>query len=191
MKRIMIDLDDTICTGGYLEILNEYFNTSYTYNDLNDYYVETLVPDGQLDEYLDYFYSPGVDVYKYVKVIDHAIEVIEKLSKKYDIYICSAYVDRRRPLTSGIMASLKHNWILKNLPFIDPKKIILTGSKELIECEIKIDDKFANLKGYGDTKLLLDAYHNQEYGEDKLKERNVIRVKDWLEIEKILLDEDE
>ena len=34
MKKIMIDLDDTICTGGYLEVLNEYLGTNYTYDDL-------------------------------------------------------------------------------------------------------------------------------------------------------------
>ena len=120
-------------------------------------------------------------------MLDDAIEVIEKLSKVYDVYICSAYVDRRRPLESGVMAASKHNWICKNLPFIDPRKIILTGSKDVIECDIKIDDKFSNLKGYGEVKLLLDAYHNRSYSDKELKERGVIRVKDWKEIEKILL----
>ena len=130
-KKIMIDLDDTICGDGYLKVLNDYFNTNYTYDDLNgEYYVESLVPDGRLEEYLDYFYS--IDSYENVESIPGAIEVIEKLSKVYDVYICSAYVDRRRPLESGVMASLKHTWICKNLPFIDPRKIILTGSKDVI-----------------------------------------------------------
>ncbi len=189
MKKIMIDLDDTICQGGYLEILNDYFNTNYTYDDLDDYYVESLVPDGKLDEYLDYFYSGKVNVYDYSKPLPDAIEVIEKLSKVYDIYICSAYVDRRRVRGSGVMALFKHDWIIRNLPFIDPKKIILTGSKELVSCDIKIDDKFSNLKGCSDIKLLLDAYHNRDYDDDKLKSRNVRRVKSWREIEDILLDE--
>ena len=185
MKKLMIDLDDTICTDGYLKVLNEYFNTNYTYEDLDDYYVESLVPDGRLDEYLDYFYT--VNVYDYVDVVPNAIEVIERLSKKYDIYICSAYVDRRRPKLSGVAATLKHNWIIDNLPFIDPKKIIFTGTKDVILCDIKIDDKYSNLKGYGDVKLLLDAYHNKDYDEEKLKANGIRRVKDWKEIEKILL----
>ena len=58
----------------------------------------------------------------------------------------------------------------------------------MIACDIKIDDKYSNLKGYGDVKLLLDAYHNRNYDEEKLKERGIRRVKDWKEIEKILLD---
>lgn len=189
MKKVMIDLDDTICTGGYLEALNEYLNTNYTYDDVKDYYVESILPEDQLEEYLDYFYK-YINVYDYVKVIPHAIEVIEKLAKKYDVYICSAYVDMRRPYESGRVATLKHQWISKNLPFIHPRKIIFTGSKDLIECEIKIDDKFSNLKGYGEIKLLLDTYHNQKYDEEDLKARNVRRVKDWLDIEKILLNEE-
>ncbi len=189
MKKVMIDLDDTICTGGYLEVLNEYLDTNYTYDDLEDYYVESLIPEDRREEYLDYFYK-YVDVYKYVKVIPNAIEVIEKLTKKYDVYICSAYVDMRRVYESGKVATLKHQWINKNLPFIHPRKIIFTGSKDLIECDIKIDDKFSNLKGYGETKLLLDTYHNQKYSDFELKERGVRRVKDWLEIEKILLNDD-
>ena len=185
-KKIMIDLDDTICKDGYLKVLNDYFNTNYTYEDLNgEYYVESLVPEGRLDEYLDYFYSNNV--YESVEVLPNAIEVIKKLSEVYDVYICSAYVDRRRPLESGVMATSKHNWICKNLPFINPRKIILTGSKDVIECDIKIDDKFSNLKGYGEVKLLLDAYHNRSYDDLTLKERGVVRVKDWKEIEKILL----
>lgn len=189
MKKIMIDLDDTICTGGYLEVLNEYLGTNYTYDDLEDYYVESILKEDKLEEYLDHFYK-YINVYDYVTIIPHAIEVIEKLTKKYDVYICSAYVDMRRPVESGRMATLKHQWISKNLPFIHPRKIILTGSKNLIECDIKIDDKFSNLKGYGETKLLLDTYHNQKYTEADLKERNVRRVKDWLEIEQLLLNEE-
>ena len=186
MKKLMIDLDDTICCDGYLKVLNDYFNTDYTYDDLNgDYYVESLVPDGRLDEYLDYFYS--INVYENVEVMPGALEVIEKLSKVYDVYICSAYVDRRRPEASGVMANFKHNWICNNLPFIDPKKIILTGSKDIIDCDIKIDDKFSKLKGHGEIKLLLDAYHNRGYDDKKLSERGVVRVKDWKEIENILL----
>ena len=29
MRKIMIDLDDTIVEGGYLEVLNEYLGTNY------------------------------------------------------------------------------------------------------------------------------------------------------------------
>ena len=86
MKKILIDIDDTITEGGYLDVLNEYLGTSYTYNDVEDYFVESLLPEGMLDDYLDYFYKK-INVYNYVKIKENAIEVIKKLNEKYEIFI--------------------------------------------------------------------------------------------------------
>lgn len=182
----MIDLDDTIVEGGYLEVLNEYLGTNYTYEDTTDYFVESLLPEGKLDEYLEYFYS-HVNVYNYATIKPKAIEVIEKLSKQYEIYICSAYLDKRVPEKSGVVTNTKHMWLIKNLPFLDPKNFIFTSRKDLINCDIKIDDKVGNLKGLGEVKLLMDSYHNQKYSEEELKEKGIKRVYSWEEVESILL----
>ena len=186
MKKIMIDLDDTIVEGGYLDVLNEYMGTSYTYDDTTDYFVESLLPEDRLDEYLDYFYS-NINVYDYTKIKPRAIEVIENLSKKYEIYIVSAYLDKRRPEKSGVVTNNKHMWLIKNLPFLDPKNFIFTSRKDLVDCDIKIDDKVGNLKGHGKLKLLMDGYHNKKYTDKELSKRNIIRVSSWTDIEKILL----
>ena len=47
----MIDLDDTIVEGGYLDVLNEYMGTNYTYSDTTEYFVESLLPEDRVDEY--------------------------------------------------------------------------------------------------------------------------------------------
>ena len=78
-------------------------------------------------------------------------------------------------------------WLLKNLPFLDPKNFIFTSRKDLIDCDIKIDDKVGNLKGLGKLKLLMDGYHNRKYSDLELKKRGIRRVYSWDEIEKILL----
>ncbi len=186
MKKVMIDLDDTIVEGGYLEVLNEYLGTNYTYDDTEDYFVESLLPDGMLDDYLEYFYT-HVNVYDYAHIKPHAIEVIEKLSQKYEVYICSAYLDKRVPEKSGVVTNTKHMWLIKNLPFLNPKNFIFTSRKDLIDCDIKIDDKVGNLKGLGEVKLLMSGYHNKKYTDEELKEKNIIRVHSWDEIAKILL----
>ncbi len=186
MKKIMIDLDETICSPSYLEEVNKYMHTNYQYEDISTYFVEDIIPEEEREKFLDYFYQ-NVNVYDHAVILPHAIEVIEELSQFYDIYIVSAFVDKRRVDESSIMAKYKYEWIRKNLPFIDPKKIILTGSKELIQCEIKIDDKFGNLKGYGEMKLLLDHLHNRKYSLEELEERGVRRVTSWLQIRDILL----
>lgn len=186
MKKIMIDLDETICSPSYLKEVNKYLNTNYKYEDIKTYFVEDIIEEDKKQDFLDYFYQ-NVNVYDDAMILPDAIGVIEKLSHFYEIYIVSAFVDKRRIKESSIMAKYKYEWILKNMPFIDPKKIVLTGSKDIIMCDIKIDDKVGNLKGYGETKLLMDQLHNQKYSFEELTNLNVKRVYDWQQVEAILL----
>ena len=186
MKKIMIDLDETICSPSYLKEVNKYLNTNYKYEDIKTYFVEDIIEEDKKQDFLDYFYR-NVNVYDEAMILPDALGVIEKLSHFYEIYIVSAFVDKRRIKESGIMAKYKYEWILKNMPFIDPKKIILTGSKDIIMCDIKIDDKVGNLKGYGETKLLMDQLHNQKYSFEELTNMNIKRVYDWQQVEAILL----
>ena len=186
MKKIMIDLDETICSPSYLKEVNKYLNTNYKYEDIKTYFVEDIIEEDKKQDFLDYFYR-NVNVYDEAMILPDALGVIEKLSHFYEIYIVSAFVEKRRIKDSGIMAKYKYEWILKNMPFIDPKKIILTGSKDIIMCDIKIDDKVSNLKGYGKTKLLMDQLHNQKYSFEELTNLNIKRVYDWQQVESILL----
>lgn len=186
MKKIMIDLDETICSPSYLKEVNKYLNTNYKYEDIKTYFVEDIIEEDKKQDFLDYFYR-NVNVYDEAMILPDALGVIEKLSHFYEIYIVSAFVDKRRIKESSIMAKYKYEWILKNMPFIDPKKIVLTGSKDIIMCDIKIDDKAGNLKGYGETKLLMDQLHNQKYSFEELTNLNIKRVYDWQQVEAILL----
>lgn len=190
MQKIMIDLDETICSPTYLEEVNKYMKTDYQYTDIDTYFVEDIIPHLEREKFLDYFYE-NANVYDHAYVFPEAIEVIRDLCQVYDVYIVSAFVDKRRPKESSIMAKYKYEWILKNMPFIDPKKIILTGSKHMIMCDIKIDDKVGNLKGYGETKLLLDHMHNRKYSFEELESLGIKRVHDWRQIRDILLGSEE
>ena len=187
MIKVMIDLDETIVSGGYLEFLNEYLGTSYKPKDIKEYYVSNILSPEENEKYLTHFYK-NVNVYEKAHLIPNALEVIEELNKVYDIYICTAFFDKRKPEECAIMAKHKYNWILNNMPFINPKHILLTSAKELIMCEVKIDDKVSNLKrGYGKIKLLLTADHNKEYTKEELASYGIKRVENWLEIRNILL----
>lgn len=187
--KVMIDLDETIVSPGYLEVVNKYLNTNYKYEDIDTYFVEDVLDPKTKDRFLDWFYE-NINVYDYATVMPDAIEVIKKLNDKFDVYIVSAFVDKRRPMKSKIMASYKYGWIRKNLPFINPKHIVLTSAKDIIMCDIKIDDKFGNLKGYGKIKLLLDHMHNRKYSFEELDSNGITRVLDWKQIESILLGDD-
>ena len=183
----MIDLDDTITTDAYLTVVNNYLHTNYTYDDIKEYWVDEIVPDDQMEEYLNYFYNE-INLYDYANVHSNAIQVIEQLTKYYEVLICSAYIDHRDIQNCANLIVHKHKWLHKYLPCIDPANYIFTSNKKCINAEIKIDDKVANLDGAAEVKLLITAYHNKNISDEELKQKNIIRVNNWDDIADILLN---
>ena len=55
MKKIMIDLDETICSPSYLKEVNKYLNTNYKYEDIKTYFVEDIIAEDKKQDFLDYF----------------------------------------------------------------------------------------------------------------------------------------
>ena len=49
VKKILIDLDDTILVDCYLEVVNKYLKKNYTYDDIKDYWVDEIVPEKSPD----------------------------------------------------------------------------------------------------------------------------------------------
>ena len=78
----------------------------------------------------------------------------------------------------------------QNFPFISPYQYVFINDKSLLNCDIKIDDRLSNLKGYGEQKYWFDSYHNQEICDEELEKEGVIRVSGWKELETILLKEE-
>lgn len=186
MKKILIDIDDTILVDCYLEVVNQYLHANYTYKDIDGYWVDDIVPKERQKEYLDYFYNQ-IDIYEHGQIQENVIEVIEELNKYYDVLICSAYIDHRDLENCSKILVCKHKWLIHNLPFIKPENFIFTNRKDVIPTDIKIDDKIENLETC-ETKLLITAYHNENISEEELKEKNITRVNNWNEIAEILLN---
>ena len=44
-KKIMIDMDDVITTGGFLHLINEYLGTNYPIDYFKDFYMQDMLPD--------------------------------------------------------------------------------------------------------------------------------------------------
>lgn len=185
MKKILIDMDDVICENGFIRMINEFLGTNYKSEDANSYFVNDLIPKDKFEEWVKFFEEKNL--YDYVDIVKDAPEVIEKLSKIYDVYIVTAYIFRDKPEISGNQLKNKFDYLAKNLPFIDFKKFIFLSDKDLIDADIRIDDSVDKLKGKAETKLLFTAYHNKNISNDELKTKDLIRVDNWKEIEKILL----
>lgn len=180
-------MDDTITVDGYINVVNKFLKTNLTYEDIPNYWVDEIVPEKQLDKYLNYFYNK-INIYDYTKVNTNALQVIEELTKYYEVVICSAYTDYRYIEDCVNIITYKHKWLLKNLPSVNPDNYIFTSNKSCINAEIKIDDKVSNLEGNAEVKLLMTAYHNKKITDQELKEKGIIRVNNWNDVAEILLN---
>lgn len=185
MKKIMIDMDDVICDGGFMELVNQFLGTNYELKDVKGYYVQDLIPKERHSEWAEFFRDKNV--YDYATFLPNAYEVMEKLSKEYELYVTTAYIFRDNEYYSANNLKNKFIWLSDHLPFIPPQNYIFTTNKEIINCEIKIDDKLGNLSGNAELKLLFTAYHNEKLPDEELQKEKAIRVNGWKEIEKLLL----
>ena len=181
--KIMIDLDDTICSIRFFDHMNELFGTKHTPENNIGYYAEDLLTEEQKNKFKDYIVEQNL--YETANIYDNAIDVIEKLNKEHEVYICSAYVFRDNPKKSGKHLYNKFEFLLDKFPFIHPDNFVFMFNKKNFEADIKIDDKIDNLTG-AKIKLLYTAYHNKNISEEELKSNNIIRVNNWKEIENII-----
>ena len=185
MEKLIVDMDDVITENGFIRMINEFLNTNYKPEDAESYYINDLIPKEKLEEWVKFYKEKNV--YDYVNIVEGAKETLEKLNKKYDLYIATAYVFRDAPEVSGKTLNDKYNYLMENLPFIDPHKFIFISNKDLLEADIRIDDSPKKLTGKAKLKLLFTAYHNKNMSDEELEENNFVRVNNWKDVEKILL----
>lgn len=183
-KKIMIDMDDVITTGGFLHLINEYLGTNYTIDFFKDFYMQDMLPDKE--DFFKWFLTKNQ--YDYCELLPNAKEVIEELNKEYDVYIGTSYVFKDIPHESSIILKQKCDYLQKELPFITPFQYIFIYNKSLLNIDIKIDDKPDNLSNC-DRKLMFSAWHNNNMSDDELKEKGIERVNSWLEIKDKLLND--
>lgn len=182
-KKIMIDMDDVITSGGFLYLINEYLNTNYKIDYFQDFYMQDMLPDKEA--FFNWFITKNQ--YDYCEMLPGAKEVIEELNKYYDVYIGTSYVFRDIPHESSIILKQKCDYLQKELPFITPFQYIFIYDKSLLNVDIKIDDKLDNLTNC-QQKLLFTAWHNQKMTEEELNQKGIERVNSWYDIKEKLLN---
>ena len=186
LKPILLtDLDDVICEDGYIYLLNEFLQTSYTKEDFkNCYYVDSIVEDENLRKSLIKFWATK-NVYLYTNLIEGAYESLKNLSDYLDIYICTAcYFPEVEAKFSSIIFKQKYDYILKNLDFINPANIIFANNKNIFSgATFQIDDRIENLDNDTQFKILFSAYHNTEIPDEVIKAKSVFRLDNWSEVE--------
>ncbi len=194
-KKILLDVDEVICFPAFLPLINEFLHTDYKIDDFKCYYLEEeAIPKERFMEFTEFIKNRNL--YENATIIPNAPEVIEKLSKIYDIFICSSCINPFAKEASGKLFSYKYDFLLANLPFLKPENYVFTNAKFLLQADVQIDDYLPNLEQNKSTvKILFPSYHNKDISEEILKEKHILRAgydwqDGWVNVEKILIEQE-
>lgn len=191
-KRYGFDLDDVILNfmESFRRFHNENYGTNHELEEYTDFYLENILncPQEDIFKRIDIFYNSHE--HKNANPVHGAIEVLKKLSEKYELIIITAKPEELREQTIS--------WLNTHLPNIF-SDIVFTnhfqgeGQKRnkgdvCLELGIEafVDDAIHNAESVaraGIPVLLLDTPWNRKFEETEF----IKRVYSWEEIEQILL----
>ena len=184
MKTIMVDMDDVLTYGNFSEILENYLGYIPDYDNIKNYYIQDILGEKKNDFFNKF---KDMNMYDNATLLPDCYDVLKELSKYYKIYICTDYIWQEIIAYAGNNLKNKYDFLFQQLDFISPKNFIFAADKSIINCDIKIDDKISNIEG-AKIKLLFTAWHNKEVTKEELDKQNIIRVNNWEDIRKILLE---
>ena len=185
MKKLFIDIDETITNTALLSIINEFLGTNYRREDIKSDWVQDAVPQDRRKEFFDVVVSR--DLYGESVMYENAVEVIKRLKDCYDVYfLTSFHVPGAEGRNARFLAD-KYIFMQKHFPFIDERKLILCCDKSIIKGDIIIDNYMGNMTDNFEQKLLFTDYPNWRYTDEELGRKGIVRVNNWIEVENILL----
>lgn len=168
MKRIIIDMDDVIAdaTGQFIHYYEQEFGVRIERSVLNGKEEGEGFPDNHsvLREF-----PYRVNFFRTMKPNDHSQEVLEKLNRKYELFIVSAAMEFPQSLTEKLA------WLGEHLPFLSWKQFVFCGSKAVVYGDYMIDDLPRNLEKFNGEKLIFTAPHN-------IHLNHFQRVNNWKEV---------
>lgn len=170
MKRsIAIDMDDTVADtlNRHIEWYEREFGICISRNEMVGKKIYDVVPSVHLDKVRSFPHHP--DFFRDLDVIDGAVEVIQRLSQKYNIYFASAAMEYPASF------SAKYDWLRSNFPFINDMNFIFCGAKSFLNCDYLVDDSPRHIDAFSGKGFLFNAVHN-------VHETGYNRVNSWYEL---------
>lgn len=183
-KSIMVDMDDVICEGGFLYLINEYLGTNYEKSYFKNFYMQDIIPDDCKNDFWKWFITKNQ--YNYCELLDGAYDTLKDINKYYKLYIGTSYIFRDIPYDCGHILSQKYDYLVKALPFISPSSYVFLTDKSALQTDIKIDDRIDNLENTS-RKILFTAFHNQNIDNDTLCTMGIERADNWHDVRKKLI----
>ena len=168
MKRLICDMDDVIAdaTGQFINYYEKEFGVRIERSVLNGKDEGEGFPENH--QILREF--PFRDnFFRTMTVNENAQDVLEKLNKKYELFIVSAAMEFPQSLSEKLA------WLKEHFPFLTWKQIVFCGSKTIVHGDYMIDDLPYNLEKFNGEKFIYSAPHN-------LNVNRFQRLNNWKEI---------
>lgn len=171
---IFVDMDDVLADtyGKHIELYNEEHQQELSVSKITQGEVWQNVPDIHRASILQQAYNPGF--FRELKPIKDAIQVMEALYAKHEVYIATAATQFPNSLKE------KSDWLEEFMPFISWQHQIMCGHKFILNGDLLIDDRTYNLEKFEGDTLLFNSPHNAN-------DTGYTRVATWLEIAERLL----
>lgn len=182
MKTIYVDLDCVLnnLVDVWLDELNELYHIRVKYDDITDYDITKFFPTLKEEEifmplYSDKFWLKTVPTQHSRKILKRIFE-----DKNNEIIIASS--------THYFNAKIKSLWLKEYFPYIHWKNIYFIHDKSKLIGDILIDDWIDNLINFKGKRILYTQPWNIKYDNLVLQNLGIVRVDNWLEIDKLLND---
>lgn len=153
MKRLIIDMDDVIAdaTGQFIDYYEKEFGVRIERSVLNGKEEGEGFPDNH--SVLRQF-PYRVNFFRTMKPNENSHEILEKLNRKYEVFIVSAAMEFPQSLSEKLA------WLGEHFPFFTWKQIVFCGSKAVVHGDYMIDDLPHNLERFNGEKFIFTAPHN-------------------------------
>ena len=176
MKRIAVDMDEVIADAVAEHLLryNRHFNENLTKADLNGKWIWDVVQRDRHDMLETWIRSK--DFFADLELFPDAQRVLRRLTGHYEVFIASAAMEVPTSFTA------KFTWLERHFPFIPPSHIVFCGDKGILAADYLIDDNPRQLRRFRGEGILYTSPTNLHVKEYR-------RVNNWLEVEKLFLNE--
>ncbi|MGI9548115.1 MAG: 5' nucleotidase, NT5C type [Flavobacteriaceae bacterium] len=171
---LFVDMDEVIADTflAHVEHYNKDYGEQLTLSDCFGKDVWQCVPAERQESV--WKHATRVGFFRALKPIQHSQQVLEKLVRKYEVFIASAAMQYPNSLKE------KSDWLDEHFPFIEWQNRILCGDKHILSGDILIDDRSYNLQKFKGRSILFTSPHN-------VHSNGFERVNSWPEVATILL----
>ena len=179
MKSLTIccDFDDTMnqLLPNWIKWLNNKYALNVQEDEVTTWYIDQIFPT--LTELQLYEPLNTPDFWLTVDEKQDAAYYVKKiLEDGHNFYICTASYYKN-------LWYKFDNCLFRLFPFIDHQQMITTYNKQLINCDVMIDDALHNIKGKY-LGILFDMPHNRSF--DDLMSTKIERVTCWKQVYELI-----